>query len=789
MNSKPIQIKKEGPSDYEKLRDEALSMVQKLSGHIWTDYNIHDPGVTMLEQVCFAMTDLRYKTGFPIEEILAGPTGHIDPKAHAFYNKGEVLSSGPVTTADFCKLLLGQVVGVEQVWIEPVVAKSGSTICKGIFNVLVQPDENITTTGQYDQLKEDVKGCLMRYRSLGENFEDITILRPLNIAIKAAILVDGKQQVKETLAYICNTIEQTIHPPVRFLSEAELLAMGKTTEEIYSGPLLSGGFIPDEDLKPLRIQVDPAELIKAISSLDGVLQVKYLSLSLDGKNFSNKQVRIPSGYFASVDISNSMNDISIVSDQYEHHSQDALFWNVFERIKEIRKRHYTGQQVAMIDTTLQSAYRDLGKYYSIQHFFPAIYGIGREGISKDETNARKAQAKQLKGYLLFFEQVLANYAAQLGNISQFFSPAEKPTYFSQSLDDVPDIAQLLDPGYLDALPQAGNSDERKEAVLDHLIARFNLPLLPYPITLFQRLYGGITTLEWKAGLLKKLPDLMYARMQAEAGGYQEALRQLLYFHQEQDERLTAVFEKSHLSITNDHPSEEFTVYVSDETIHVVSEIPPDEEGYYFGHQPLHLLRYGIDPVHYKIVENHDHYLVLYKSPGQHTWQAVARHTTRQAALDAQIAMIRHLKNISIQSEGFYVVEHTLLKPLFTDPVYGFRVKNSKGEVLKEAQHLTFADREKALEHVSGHIEFFVMATPWHVLPESFFKFNITIVLSAWPARCQYEEFRRFTESLFRDLTPTQYRLKFRWLGVNDMRKFETAYFDQDNKDKLLDFLT
>lgn len=788
MNTQPIQIKKEGPSDYDRLREEALAMVQRLSGHIWTDYNIHDPGVTMLEQLCFAMTDLRYKTAFPIQEILAGPSGQIDPQAHAFFSKGEVLSSGPVTTTDFCKLLLGQVVGVEQVWIEPVVAKSGSTICKGIFKVWVQPDENITANNQYDQLKEDVKGCLMRYRSLGENYEDITILHPLNIAIKAAILVDGKQHVRETLAYICNTIEQTIHPPVRFLSEAELLAMGKTTDEIYSGPLLSGGFIPDEDLKPIRTQVDPAELTKAVSGLEGVLQVKYLYLSADGKNFSNKQINIPPGFFAAVDISNSTNDISIVSDQFEHHSQDALFWNVFERIKEVRKRHYTGQQVGMTDTTLHSAYRDLGRYYSIQHFFPAIYGIGREGLSKDETVARKAQAKQLKGYLLFFEQVLANYLAQLGNISHFFSPAEKPTYYKQALDDVPGIAQLLQPDYLDALPHTGESDERKEAILDHLLARFNLPLLPYPITLFQRLYGGITTLEWKAGLFKKLPVLMYARMQAEAGGYQEALRQFLYMHRDQGERLTAIFEKSHLSTTNDHPAEDFTLHIDDDILHVTSEIPPDGEDYYFGHQPLHLLRYGIDPAHYRIVPNHDHFLVLYKSPGQRIWQAVARHTTHDAALAAQASMIRHLKDISIQSEGFYVVEHTLLKPLFTAPVYGFRLKNNKGEILKEAQHLTFAEREKALEGVDGPIEFFVMATPWHVLPESFFKFNITIVLSAWPARCQYAEFKRFTESLFRDLTPTQYRLKFRWLGVNDMRKFETAWFDQTNKEKLLDFL-
>jgi len=787
MNNQPVQIQKENQFDYEKLRNEALEIVQKLSGHMWTDYNIHDPGVTMLEQLCFAITDLGYKTGFPIEEILAGPKGHIDPQAHAFFSKGEILSSGPVTTNDFCKLLLGQVDGVEQVWIEPVIAKSGSTICKGVFKVLVQPNERITAAGAYDPLAEDVRRCLMRYRNLGEHYEEITILRPLNITIKAAILVDSKQLVKETLAYICNTIEQTIHPPVRFLSEAELKAMGKTTDEIYTGPLLSGGFIPDEDLKPRRIQLDPAELVKAISCIDGVLQVQYLYLAESDGKLGNKPIQIPAGFFPAVDISNKMNDISIVSEHVEHHSQDAIFWNVFERIKEVRKRHYTGQQVSMADTSLQSVYRDLGRYYSIQHFFPAIYGIGLEGLSKNASDARKAQAKQLKGYLLFFEQILANYLAQLGNISHFFSPSEKQTYFTQTLDDVPGIQDLLHPGYLAALSPKNESDERKEAVIDHLLARFNLPLLPYPVTLFQQLYGGITSLEWKTALFKKLPALLYTRIQAEAGGYHETLRQFLYMQREQGERLTAVFDTSHLSTTNEHPPEEFTLHADDEILHVVSEIPPDQEGYYFGHQPLNILRYGIDPAHYRFVNGY----LLYKGPKQRIWQAVAKHDTNEAADTAREQIIRHLKDISIQSEGFYVVEHTLLKPLFTERVYGYRIKNRDGVLLEEKQHLTFQEREAAVPALKANeqIEFFVMATPWHVLPDTFFRFNITIVLSGWPARCQFPEFRKFTQSLFRDLTPTQYRLNFRWLGVNEMRRFETAYFDQHNKDKLLDFLT
>jgi hypothetical protein len=35
--------------NFERLRDEAIENVQKYSGAEWTDYNLHDPGITILE--------------------------------------------------------------------------------------------------------------------------------------------------------------------------------------------------------------------------------------------------------------------------------------------------------------------------------------------------------------------------------------------------------------------------------------------------------------------------------------------------------------------------------------------------------------------------------------------------------------------------------------------------------------------------------------------------------------------------------------------------------------------
>lgn len=58
--------------DYEKLRQQAILWAQELSGDNWTDYNHHDPGVTIIEQICYAITELSYQAKTNFEELFLG---------------------------------------------------------------------------------------------------------------------------------------------------------------------------------------------------------------------------------------------------------------------------------------------------------------------------------------------------------------------------------------------------------------------------------------------------------------------------------------------------------------------------------------------------------------------------------------------------------------------------------------------------------------------------------------------------------------------------------------------
>ncbi|SIO07583.1 hypothetical protein [Algoriphagus halophilus] len=112
---KSITISKAKPTsnsmDYELLRTEAIGYIQRIGGKIWTDFNSHDPGVTILEVLCFAITDLGYRSNFPIEDLLAEENGSLK---NQFFTPSQILPSTPVTINDYRKLLMDvEVVDVE----------------------------------------------------------------------------------------------------------------------------------------------------------------------------------------------------------------------------------------------------------------------------------------------------------------------------------------------------------------------------------------------------------------------------------------------------------------------------------------------------------------------------------------------------------------------------------------------------------------------------------------------------------------------------------------------------
>ena len=56
---------------YTALRELGIKHIQELAGKLWTDYNTHDPGITILEALSYVITDLGYRVNYEIKDILA----------------------------------------------------------------------------------------------------------------------------------------------------------------------------------------------------------------------------------------------------------------------------------------------------------------------------------------------------------------------------------------------------------------------------------------------------------------------------------------------------------------------------------------------------------------------------------------------------------------------------------------------------------------------------------------------------------------------------------------------
>ena len=101
--------------DFEFLRKKGIEYIEALGSGLWTDYNAHDSGITTLEVLCYAITDLGARLSLPLATILAekdNPSFLNDQ----FLTAEKALPIKPVTALDYRKLFI-DIEGVKNAWL------------------------------------------------------------------------------------------------------------------------------------------------------------------------------------------------------------------------------------------------------------------------------------------------------------------------------------------------------------------------------------------------------------------------------------------------------------------------------------------------------------------------------------------------------------------------------------------------------------------------------------------------------------------------------------------------
>ncbi len=531
--------------DVRGLRAQGIARLQDLAGNVWTDYNLHDPGLTILEVLCFALTDLAYRISLPIEDLIASSSHSTGcgVEEQPLFVGPRILGTAPVTEADLRRFLCDRIPDLRNAWLLP----SGDV--PGVFQVVLQPfwvgnepepqddpqphrvrselepQEKLAAKlkarrdAASRRMREQARTLLAANRPLGMDYAAITTAptRRYRIALRATISDDA--EVDATVAALLEAADTAANPPPRRRDPSVMMKEGIPPDEVFDGPSPCHGIILSESLAPLSSTPDSAQVLAALSRVPDILSIEAFSLlgPLDNDTEDAAIPPIPV-------IDRSTEAIKQIVLRKAGATQQGQPDEVRARLfATVARRRWMASEDAM--ALRQSEYnrvplgrhnRRLARYRSIQHFFPEIYGVGAFGFGSsildksDEAPAltkrrRKAAIRQLKAYLLMFEQRLTDSLSQLDHIAPLlsFRPLAT-TYFSQSLvhpgpeidaDDPPDIAPLLggpEPvqgigavgagqwyrHYRTELEKISKATDdvalRRIAALDHMLARFNI---------------------------------------------------------------------------------------------------------------------------------------------------------------------------------------------------------------------------------------------------------------------------------------------------------------------------
>lgn len=430
--------------NYPFLKQQGINYIRQLAGKVWTDYHEHDPGITILEELCFAIVDLEYRTNFYIEDLLeSDPNSTTVNKLKHFYTSEEILPCNPLTKNDFLKL----VVDVDGVKNAKIFLSQPPQEIQGGYKILLDLEDRIINKGQIDQIIEKVKERLYRHRNLCEDFFSIGLLEPRYLRVNAAIELDeniSKEACELLIAEIFFHIQSAIAPYIKFYSLGEmLLERQKTVEEIFTGPLLEHGFIDEREIAQSTFQQEVyiSEVLKKVTALQHIQSVMKFTVFLDNQEDATTKMAldIPVNQVLKVDIDHSQiifyhKGMPLVVDpqHVKRWTEEIINARIF------KKPYLTEEEIAV----RQGRFRNLSAYTSIQNDFPLVYGIGQEGLEGSATTVRKTQAKQLKAYLMFFDQLFANYLAQLAHVKDLMAVQKRNK--KVSFTELPRKVPLLD---------------------------------------------------------------------------------------------------------------------------------------------------------------------------------------------------------------------------------------------------------------------------------------------------------------------------------------------------------
>ena len=734
---------------YTDLQKRTLDELQNLSGNVWTDYNPHDPGVTIADIANYALTELAYKLGFDLEDYLTDNDGRYPVEKYGLFTDNEVYPVSAVTEDDYRKLILAHFPVIENVKVE--------TDCEqGIYHFRLR----LSPFFKGPDITERVRRFFHKHRNLCDNVGEVTIEEPKNLLFSADMEIESEADATDVLVQVFYTSMQYLAGSVKIEPKPQEGFAVLPPEEWYDGPV--GDFrvvIPEQ-------KDTETELYHILTGIDGVKGFKtcyFYEDTPDGVCDYRRKNDFKGVY--KLDIPNDLSlikvrkgneEVAIDSDRFKEKLRAMYFTKSTSRIRffmQERDGRDGDLVLTLLDDTMREAeYRDVYEHYPIENDLPRCYRTNEGDFTRNMPDAEKAQIRNFGSYLEMFDLVMERGLKGLDNVKALLSLRElsanttkSKTLSQQRLtmrknnDRFRDITEVkyryLD--FIDSL-YGVDSDQKwmrefggyGETADDYLLRRMK----------FLRALPELTRDRFKAA------DIMEGRSVGNVAVVKRYISLLLGLHNNELVSVGNILPSHNLILMGEgqkgkHLRDRLNSMLIDEkmlnedaVIPIEPDEPPTTEDEKLARyevlrrdMPIFntnlisggLFRGGINLNCYKLVRLEREYLLVFRNEEDNEWMNLGRSDNRAKLNGWANTLRRYLQELNNLCEAVYVIEKSLFDP----------------------------------------------AEP----------FTVAMVFTGWTARTHSPRFRDVCTQLVRSMLPAHLKMETYWLNAPQMQYFEECY--------------
>ena len=635
-----------------------------------------------------------------------------------------------------------------------------------------------------DTTFQKVHKKLHQNRNFTEDYLCLSTIESIEIGICVDIEIEPQSNVVDVMAQIQIALFDVINPPIRFYTLAQLLDQGYHSEDLFLGPKLDHGFLKEEELSKcdLPTAIHTSDIIAVLMGIKGVISVNTLLLTAYDKN--GKPIPGSSSQPWSLTLSGEVNPIFTPKKSKILLFQKKIPFLLSENnqmLVDQRIEIYKSQQknYKLLNTNNElpfpsGTFYQLDEYYSIQDEFPQNYGLGKNQLSNKESDSRKAQVNQLKGYLHFYDQILADFFNQLYHSKNILDTVTIdrsyfPKYLSKNdwnggefyskelyTDSFEDNLWIPNDDQISIYENKTEFYERRNRALDHLMSRFGESFNDYVFMMYQvnQDAKGLGELSFqyedliqdKQNFINDYPKISSKRGigmdyinpntltppdfwgSNSRGGYEQRVAKLL-----------GINDTSLRDIANDDsPQSQLSIPTKLGVIHFKIQSPATDLAIKWNWLQEHIF----DPNVYTIHKSSTKYYLYLEKDATKIAKVDKPFATFEVAHDYYNSLLQTLNEAF---ENFYSIEHLLLRPLLTSNI--------------DNDLLTVCLQDDCKDEANNDP----------------YSFKATIVLPGYLTRFRNLTFRKYAEKIFRQEAPAHVVLKICWVNANDMKKFQLAY--------------